>query len=139
MYSVVQLGPRSFCQTLRRIKKGDRLPATYFAISNPYKSSVYKSANNRLKGVDQALAPGGRRKLSVTKGSRITKTKQLFCIMFLLLRTWPEVLLVIGCKIKEIIIWNLYPLLYYKVRVHWEIFVSWWFYTKMSWILISSS
>ena len=62
MYSVVQLGPRSFCQTLRRIKKGDRLPATYFAISNPYKSSVYKSANNRLKGVDQALAPGGRQK-----------------------------------------------------------------------------
>ena len=52
MYSVVQLGPRSFCQTLRRNKKEDGLPATYFAISNPYKSSVYKSANDRLKGVD---------------------------------------------------------------------------------------
>ena len=48
MYSVVQLGPRSFCQTLRQNKKEDRLPA---AISNPNKISVYKSANHTLKGV----------------------------------------------------------------------------------------
>ena len=38
MYSVVQLGPRSFC-------------------------SVYKRAIHRLKGVGEALAPGGRQKL----------------------------------------------------------------------------
>ena len=61
IYSVVQLGSKSFCQTLRRHKKEDRLPATYFAISNPYKSNVYKSVNLRLKGV--ALAPGGRQSL----------------------------------------------------------------------------
>jgi hypothetical protein len=45
-----QLSPRSFCQTLT--KKEDTLPATYFAISNPYKSCAYKSANHRLKGFD---------------------------------------------------------------------------------------